>query len=297
MFRGGADSDIMLDLLDKCDPDKKIKYIWFDTGLEYQATKDHLSYLEQEYEVEIERIKPIKPIPLCVKEYGIPFLSKKISTHIENLQKRGFKWEDEPYEVLNKRYPKTVDALKWWCNARPSFSNGTMSSFNIGYNKYLKEFLMTYPPTFKISAKCCMYAKKKTAKEYNENADIDLNCMGIRRSEGGRRRSLSTCYTVNDDKYDDFRPILWYLDTDREYYKNHFSLNFSDCYEVWGMTRTGCCGCPFDRKITTDLELIKRYEPKLYKACINIFGESYEYTRKFKEFQKIMKEKEKNEKI
>lgn len=52
---GGADSDIMLDLLEKCKPDgKKINYVWFDTGLEYQATKDHIKWLEEEYGVEIE---------------------------------------------------------------------------------------------------------------------------------------------------------------------------------------------------------------------------------------------------
>lgn len=26
-----------------------------------------------------------------------------------------------------------------------------------------------------------------------------------------------------------------------------------------------------------ELEIIKKYEPKLYNACLNIFGESYKY--------------------
>lgn len=38
---GGADSDVMLDICYRCDKDKKIDYVWFNTGLEYQATKDH----------------------------------------------------------------------------------------------------------------------------------------------------------------------------------------------------------------------------------------------------------------
>lgn len=37
-------------------------------------------------------------------------------------------------------------------------------------------------------------------------------------------------------------------------------------------------------------------EPELYKAAINIFGKSYEYTRKYREFVKMMKAKEKEEK-
>ena len=37
---GGSDSDIMLDLVWRCDINNKVDYVWFDTGLEYQATKD-----------------------------------------------------------------------------------------------------------------------------------------------------------------------------------------------------------------------------------------------------------------
>lgn len=36
---GGADSDIVLDICTRLDDENKIQYIWFDTGLEYQATK------------------------------------------------------------------------------------------------------------------------------------------------------------------------------------------------------------------------------------------------------------------
>lgn len=61
---GGADSDVMLDIIWKCDIHNKVDYVWFDTGLEYQATKDHLKYLESKYGIEIIRQKAIKAIPL-----------------------------------------------------------------------------------------------------------------------------------------------------------------------------------------------------------------------------------------
>ncbi len=35
----------------------KITYAFFDTGLEFRATKEHLQYLEQEYDIHIEQIK------------------------------------------------------------------------------------------------------------------------------------------------------------------------------------------------------------------------------------------------
>lgn len=44
---GGSDSDIMLDIIERLRSGKYIRYVWFDTGLEYQATKNHLDYLEK----------------------------------------------------------------------------------------------------------------------------------------------------------------------------------------------------------------------------------------------------------
>ena len=52
---GGSDSDILLDLVHKVDVDKKVDYVWFNTGLEYQATKRHLDYLEDKYNISIQR--------------------------------------------------------------------------------------------------------------------------------------------------------------------------------------------------------------------------------------------------
>lgn len=52
---GGSDSDVMLDIIHKVDIDKKVRYVWFDTGLEYEATKRHLKYLEKRYAIKIER--------------------------------------------------------------------------------------------------------------------------------------------------------------------------------------------------------------------------------------------------
>lgn len=52
---GGRDSDVMVDLFTKLDVDGKCVYVWFDTGLEYEATKRHLDDLEQKYHIKVER--------------------------------------------------------------------------------------------------------------------------------------------------------------------------------------------------------------------------------------------------
>lgn len=113
---GGSDSDIMLDLFSKLDDENKIKYVWFDTGLEYEATKRHLRYLEQKYGIEIIRLKAKKPIPVSCKQYGQPFLSKRVSNYIARLQRHGFQWEDEELNVLLAKCPNCKVALRWWCN-------------------------------------------------------------------------------------------------------------------------------------------------------------------------------------
>ena len=79
---GGADSDIVLDLVERIGyPLSEVHYAFFDTGLEFAATKRHLEYLEQKYGITIERYRAKIPVPLGVKKYGVPFLSKKISNN------------------------------------------------------------------------------------------------------------------------------------------------------------------------------------------------------------------------
>lgn len=298
---GGSDSDIVLDLIHKADHDKKVKYYWINTGLEYDATKEHIDFLENKYGIEIKRIKPEKPIPTCVREFGAPFLSKHVSEMIERLQRHNFQWEDEPLEVLLERYPRCKTALRWWCNAYYSLGNGVqkISRFSINHNRFLKEFIMANPPDFPISAKCCTYSKKHPARKFAKENDGDLDILGIRKVEGGiRSTSYKTCFT---DCFSDwtgktrssFRPIFWYTNADKKDYEQQYGIQHSRCYTEYGMRRTGCVGCPFDKHMVDELAVIEKYEPKLYTAAVNIFGKSYEYTQKYREFVKMMKEKEK----
>ncbi|HQM03052.1 MAG TPA: hypothetical protein PLH98_21350, partial [Ruminococcus flavefaciens] len=184
-------------LIHKVDEDGKVKYFWIDTGLEYSATKEHLDYLEQKYGITIERVKPDKPIPTCVKQYGVPFLSKYVSEQMMRLQAHGFQWEDEPLEVLLQRYPRCKTALQWWCGERYSDKDGVqkISRFSIYRNRFLKEFIMANPPDFPISNKCCEYSKKKAAKRIIKEHDADLDITGIRQAEGGiRSAAFKTCF-------------------------------------------------------------------------------------------------------
>lgn len=287
---GGSDSDILVDLCQKYDNANKITYVFFDTGLEFEATKEHLVYLEQRYGIEIRRIRAIKPVPLCCKTYGQPFLSKQVSEWIERLQRHNFQWEDEPFDILIQRYPQCRAALRWWCNDFERKSEGRESSFNIGYNQYLKEFMVANPPQFNISNKCCHYAKKLVAKHFKEKEKFDLSMYGVRKAEGGARRSAyKTCFSSNDAGCDEYRPIFWYLADTKSVYETHYNIQNSGCYSEYGLKRTGCAGCPYSKNFEDELEAMRQHEPQLYKAVNNIFSDSYAYTRSYWDYVRKMR--------
>lgn len=320
---GGSDSDVMLDMVLRVTKDKsKLRFVFFDTGIEYKATRDHLDFLENKYRIKIDRVRSEKTVPYCCKHYGQPFISKQVSIYIDRLQHHGFQWEDEDFVTLVKRYCKKADdekksiynemesegktvkswvkidsewysgcmsALRWWCCTK---SEGK-SRFDISRNKWLKEFIIENPPFFKISPLCCDYAKKKVSKNYITENRVDLLLLGLREREGGlRSTAYKSCYSVYEDRYDTHRPIFYFNNDDKEEYEKVFGIVNSRCYSEYGLKRTGCVGCPFGRDIQKELSIICEHEPKLLLAVNNVFMESYEYTHKYREFQKMMNEKE-----
>ncbi len=278
---GGADSDIMLDMVHKIDRMNKVRYVFFDTGLEMQATKDHIRHLESKYGISIDVAKPKKPIPTACKQYGQPFFTKEIAEKIERLQRHGFKWEDEPLDVLLKRYPKCKAALRWWCN-----DFGEKSRFNISKQPFLKEFMHEHPPQFKISPKCCDCAKKKPAIQYPKKAKAELTLVGIRKAEGGARSTAyKSCFSESVKYGDRHFPLFWFTSEDKQEYDRFYGITHSAAYTVYGCKRTGCAACPFGSRFEQELEMLRTYEPNLYVAALNIFGDSIEYTRAYRKYK------------
>lgn len=289
---GGSDSDIIMDMCYKVDINHKVDYVFFNTGIEYKATKEHLKYLENKYNVEIKICKPKKTIPLSCKENGIPFISKNVSEQISRLQNYNFDFVnnyDKSYDELVLLYPKCTSALKWYTN---SYSQ---KIYNIDYNKGLKQFLKETPPTFAISNKCCDYAKKDVFKYIQKQYGYDLSIIGVRKAEGGVRSiAYDGCIDVydNENGYDKYRPIFFYTNNDKEEYEKMFDIQHSMCYNVYGMKRTGCAGCPYNIDWEKESKIIQEYEPNLYKAINVIFGQSYEYTKQYRHLWNKIKGKE-----
>lgn len=102
------------------------------------------------------------------------------------------------------------------------------------------------------------------------------------------------CFTETSSGQYRLRPLYYVSDADKAWYKEKYGVRYSDAYEVYGLTRTGCCGCPISCKAVADLEKIKPYEPNVVKAAWNIFGDSYRYRMQYNEYKKKRMEAEKS---
>jgi 3'-phosphoadenosine 5'-phosphosulfate sulfotransferase (PAPS reductase)/FAD synthetase len=287
---GGSDSDIMLDMIELVKPDNdcgEIRYIFFDTGLEYDATLRHIAETEQSYGITIERIKPKKSIPVACRDHGIPFICKDVSEMMYRLQRHGFDWCDYSEAATTVKYGRCKSALDWYYSRRPPSASGK-SKFDISRFKLLREFIMAHPPDFAISERCCDYTKKNVSKEFDRAFKPDLKIIGMRQAEGGRRAgSVKNCFTpASDTSVANYRPLWYWSDENKKIYKEWRGIRYSDCYEIWGFTRTGCVGCPCNSKALHELQIAEPFEPNKVKAAFSIFGKSYEYREAYNAFKK-----------
>lgn len=90
-YSGGSDSDIMIHLIENTRQLfslPPITYVFFNTGLEMQATKDHVKATAQRYNIAIVEVRPKINIVQATRKYGLPFVSKIMSAGLEGWQKK-----------------------------------------------------------------------------------------------------------------------------------------------------------------------------------------------------------------
>ena len=318
-YSGGSDSDIMLDLIErtrKMFNMPPVKYVFFNTGLEMDATKRHVKETAKKYGVEIEEVRPKVNIVKATREHGVPFMSKIFSQRMNKWQKENiplsivdeFNSSTNKYEKLKEleeKYPKCNTLIQFLCSCD---KRGELRINNkqmmINSEKYMLDFIREYPPDFQISAKCCDYCKKQLAHRVQK--PYDLIITGERLAEGGVRSLNKTMLLTNDNNTMCFyeqsdgqrrlRPLYYVTDKDKAWHKEYYGIKYSDAYEVYGLTRTGCCGCPISYKAVDDLEKIRPYEPNVVKAAWNIFGDSYRYRESYNSYKEQRKAEEKAKK-
>ena len=308
-YSGGADSDIMIDLIERTRTLfdlPSITYVFFNTGLEMKATKDHVKAVAEKYGVNIQTVRPKISIVQASRKYGIPFVSKIMSGGFEEWQKKGIPLsiadeyaaadnKQEKRAELSERYPHCESLINFLCCCNRDGDPRPNIQLVINSSKYMLDFIKEYPPDFKVSAKCCDYCKKQPA--HNIQKGYEMIITGERRDEGGmrsvpRKDCTTMCFTETSSGQYRLRPLYYVSDNDKAWYKEYYNIRYSDAYEVYGLTRTGCCGCPISYKAIDDLEKIKPYEPNVVKAAWAIFGKSYQYRLKYYEYKKERMQKE-----
>ena len=308
-YSGGADSDIMIDLIEQTRAVfslPPIKYVFFNTGLEMKATKDHVKATAEKYGVDIETVRPKISIVQASRKYGIPFVSKIMSGGFEEWQKKGVPLtiadeyaeaadKQQKRQELRERYPNCESLINFLCCCNKDGEPRPNIQLVINSSKYMLDFIKEYPPQFQVSAKCCDYCKKQPA--HNIQKGYDMIITGERRDEGGmrsvpRKDCTTMCFTETSSGQYRLRPLYYVSDNDKAWYKEYYGIRYSDAYEVYGLTRTGCCGCPISYKAIDDLEKIKPYEPNVVKAAWNIFGDSYNYRIQYNEYKKARMQEE-----
>lgn len=163
---GGSDSDIIVHMIATYFREflPKIHFAFVNTGLEYQATRDHLDFLEHKYDIHIERIRGM-PIPVAVRKYGVPVISKRHAQYIG-----GFARGNAPsykYYVLG---PAAV--------GKPEDAKKKSAYIFRDNQRQLAEAVKERG--IKISAMCCDKSKKAPLQKYCKANGIDLSITGER---------------------------------------------------------------------------------------------------------------------
>ena len=292
----------MIPLRTDLDADRELEYLdelyHDDSGCDYYIYDD-VEETEEKYGVKIEAHRPKIGIVTASRKYGIPFVSKIMSAGLEGWQKKEIplsiadeysQAEDKAAKrrELSERFPKCESIINFLCCCNSEGEPRPNIQLVINSSKYMLDFIREYPPDFQISAQCCDYCKKRVA--HSAQKDFDLIITGERRDEGGmrsvpRKDNTALCFTETSEGQYRLRPLYYVSDADKAWYKEYYGIRYSDAYEVYGLTRTGCCGCPISYKAVEDLEMIRPYEPNLVKAAWNIFGKSYEYRAKYKKYK------------
>lgn len=301
-YSGGSDSDILLHMIEqvrKIFDFPPVQYAFFNTGLEMEAIKRHVRKMESLYGVTITWHRPKKNIVQATREYGQPFVSKIMSAGLEGIQKKNIplsihkEYADAEDKIakraeLKKRYPGCETTINFLCCCNSKGEPRPDIQLVINSSKYMLDFIADNPIPFKVSNKCCDCCKKDVA--HRAQKSFDMVITGERRDEGGvrsvpRKDNTSMCFSETADGKYRLRPLFYVSDADKQWYKDYYKIRYSDAYEVYGLTRTGCCGCSISAKATEDLEKIRPYEPNLVKAAWNVFGDSYRYRQQYNSYK------------
>lgn len=265
-FSGGRDSTIMLKMIEEIGWKNKIRIVFFNTSMEFEATYKFVEKKRAEGWI-IEETKPKKTMPQIYKEYGYPFHSKKSSDMIYRLQQHKFNFKEDTYKSFDElivKYPKCKSALRWLTG----HEMGRMTC-----PLWVKRALVFND--LKIANKCCEFLKKRPVEDFNKENGIIMNIIGVRKSESLNRDTVYKSCVWSDGKKWKYFPLLYFNDQDIKDIVEVKNIELSDAYTIYKQERTGCVGCPYSLNYKQELEVLKQYEPKKAKIVEYLYKDVY----------------------
>lgn len=256
-FSGGKDSTALSVLLDLALPKNNIPRVYINTGIDYKdITKFIKSFGEKDSRLKI--ISPTQNLKEIFETFGYPFKSKEHSQKVALFQRSGFK--------------KTV---------KDYIGEGNKKNFLcpkvLRYN-FSEEFQL------KVSDKCCYKLKKEPAEKWSEENKRPITITGLRKTEGGLRKSVSSCTIFSDKEATDlkkFHPLLPMSDDFIDTFIKEFKIELCKLYSPpYNFERTGCKGCPYSIDLERQLKVMGELLPEERKQCETLWNAVYsEYRR------------------
>ena len=254
-FSGGKDSTILHYLIDLALPNNRIPRVFINTGIEYLDIIKYVKEL-QSRDDRIVIIKPKKNIKSTLEKYGYPMKSKQHSHNLSIYQHSGMTKSVKKYLGVEKGN----NIFK--CPQRLAYQFST--TFNI-----------------KCSEQCCNKMKKEPAKEWAKENNKNILLTGMRKEEGGQRKSAKCTVFDETKNLVKFHPLLV---VDEEWIEEFIKRNNIEVCKLYlapyNFRRTGCKGCPFSLDLQEQLDVMSDLLPIEKKQCEIIWKPIYEEYRR-----------------
>lgn len=260
-FSGGKDSTVVAELIKMANLDTYIPFVFTDTCVEYKAIEDFVYNYDYP---NMKIVKPQKNFEYVIEKFGIPAISKvrseALSCHDRYIGTDKF-WEMATIKILIRG-----EMMK----------NGKGMNEKSTFALAEKHFHFLHPDRvaeYKIHNKCCDYLKIHPLYEFKVFNQPKGYFNGVRVAEGGIRKFKTKDYYKIRKKEKDivFSPIFDWDDELEQAFINYYNVEISRAYTEYGMTRTGCIGCPFAKDCASQLEKAYKFEPYKYKEAIQRF--------------------------
>lgn len=254
-FSGGKDSTLLSRLIDMALPGNTIPRVFIDTGIEYKAIRDFVMKLVGN-DSRFHIIKPTRPIKQVLETYGYPFKSKEHSHMVAMYQHSG-----------------VGRSVKFYLGED---GNKMVLCPNVLKYQFTEEFKL------KVSDQCCLRLKKMPIHKWEKANGRSIAMTGMRRDEGGQRKSIKGCIiTDKDGKAIKFHPLLVVSEEWEDWLRERERVELCELYEApFNFKRTGCKGCPFALNLQEQLSIMSIYLPAERIQCEAIWKPVYEEYRR-----------------